>query len=54
MLAALAYVERTPAKVLLQRHKYASAADRQIAGIFMNCFMFLTSGGGVSEPLGVQ
>jgi hypothetical protein len=54
MLAALAYVERTPAKVLLQRHKNALDGGRQIAGIFMNYFMFLTSGGGVSEPLGVQ
>ena len=54
MLATLDYVERATANVLPQRHKSAVDGKRQIAGIFMNYFMFLTSGGGVSEPLSVQ
>jgi hypothetical protein len=54
MLVGLAYVEWAAAKVLLQRHKSVPDRDRQIAGIFLNYFMFLTSRGGVLGRLGVQ
>jgi hypothetical protein len=54
MLAALAYVERAASKVLLQRHKTGLDPSQQIAGIFLNCFMFLTPRRGVLGPLGVQ
>ena len=54
MLAGPAYVEWTDAQVLLQRHKAVLDPGRQSAGIFMNYFMFLTTGSGVSRLLGVQ
>jgi hypothetical protein len=54
MLVGLAYVEWAAAKVLLQRHKNVPGQNRGFAGIFLNCFMFLTSRGGVSGLLGVQ
>jgi hypothetical protein len=54
MLAGPAYVEWADAQVLLQRHKAVLDPGRQSAGIFMNYFMFLTTGGGVSRPLSVQ
>ena len=54
MLARPDYVEQTVAKVLLQRHKTTLAGIWQIAGIFLNYFMFLTFRDGVSGLLGVQ
>jgi len=54
MLAAPAYVEWLGTQVLLQRHKDSRDPERQITGIFLNCFMFLTRRGGVSRPLRVQ
>jgi hypothetical protein len=54
MLAGPAYVEWADAQVLLQRHKSVLDPGCQSTGIFMNYFMFLTTGGGVSRLLGVQ
>jgi hypothetical protein len=54
MLAGPDYVEWADTQVLLQHHKAVPNPGRQSAGIFMNYFMFLTTGGGVSRLLGVQ
>jgi hypothetical protein len=54
MLAGLDYVEWAGSQVLLQRHKNAREPGCRSSGIFLNYFMFLTSGGGVTRPLGVQ
>ena len=43
MLAGPAYVEWTDPQVLLQRHKAVLGPGRQSTGIFLNCFMFLTT-----------
>jgi hypothetical protein len=54
MLARPDYVEWADTYVLLQRHKSALVPGRQSAGIFLNYFMFLTTGSGVPRSLGVQ
>jgi hypothetical protein len=43
MLAGPDYVEWSDMQVLLQRHKIALDPGWQSSGIFLNCFMFLTS-----------
>jgi hypothetical protein len=54
MLAGPDYVEWADAQVLLQRHKGTLVPGQQSAGIFLNYFMFLTTGSGVSRSPGVQ
>ena len=43
MLAGPDYVEWADTQVLLQRHKAVLDPGRQSTGIFLNCFMFLTT-----------